>query len=116
MTEGSGSEAALGDSGPWVRHLGLAWAAVTGAAAGDLVIGDEPTPSRPGRAVLLLDGCSGWYAELHRLGAELHDQPGGRSWRVDVLCRPLGWLGNSYATWLVDDGVPPNTAQRVMGH
>ncbi|MEN3303454.1 tyrosine-type recombinase/integrase, partial [Pseudonocardia sp.] len=22
----------------------------------------------------------------------------------------------SYATWLVDDGVPPNMVQRVMGH
>ena len=25
-------------------------------------------------------------------------------------------LRHSYATWLVDDGVPPNMAQRVMGH
>jgi len=23
---------------------------------------------------------------------------------------------HSYATWLVDDGVPPNMVQRVMGH
>jgi hypothetical protein len=25
-------------------------------------------------------------------------------------------LRHSYATWLVDDGVPPNMVQRVMGH
>jgi len=25
-------------------------------------------------------------------------------------------LRHSYATWLVDDGVPPNMAQRVLGH
>jgi integrase len=25
-------------------------------------------------------------------------------------------LRQSYATWLVDDGVPPNMVQRVMGH
>lgn len=23
---------------------------------------------------------------------------------------------HSYATWLVDDGVPPNMVQRIMGH
>jgi integrase len=25
-------------------------------------------------------------------------------------------LRHSYATWLVDDGVPPNMVQRVVGH
>ncbi len=25
-------------------------------------------------------------------------------------------LRHSYATWLVDDGVPPNMVQQVMGH
>jgi integrase len=25
-------------------------------------------------------------------------------------------LRHSYATWLADDGVPPNVVQRVMGH
>jgi integrase len=25
-------------------------------------------------------------------------------------------LRHSYATWLVDDGVPPNMVQRVLGH
>jgi integrase len=25
-------------------------------------------------------------------------------------------LRHSYATWLIDDGVPPNMVQRVMGH
>jgi integrase len=25
-------------------------------------------------------------------------------------------LRHAYATWLVDDGVPPNMVQRVMGH
>jgi integrase len=25
-------------------------------------------------------------------------------------------LRHSYTTWLVDDGVPPNMVQRVMGH
>jgi integrase len=25
-------------------------------------------------------------------------------------------LRHSYATWLLDDGVPPNMVQRVMGH
>ena len=29
---------------------------------------------------------------------------------------PVRDLRHSYATWLVDDGVPPNMVQRVMGH
>jgi hypothetical protein len=45
------------------------------------------------RAVLIVDTYAGWYAELHRLGRTLPQLPGDRSWHVDVLCRPIGWLG-----------------------
>jgi hypothetical protein len=61
--------------------------------AGRLVIGELPTTSRPGTAVLLLDGYAGWYGALHRHGEALKCAPGERSWRIDVVCRPVGWLG-----------------------
>ncbi len=40
---------------------------------------------------------------------------------IQVARRQAGGLRyhdsrHSYATWLVDDGVPPNMVQRVMGH
>lgn len=44
-------------------------------------------------AVLIVDRYAGWYAALGRLGARLPPRADGRSWKVDVLCRPIGWLG-----------------------
>lgn len=44
------------------------------------------------RAVLMLDSMVGWYAALIRHGASLPDA-GDRSWRVDVVVRPVGLLG-----------------------
>jgi hypothetical protein len=46
------------------------------------------------RAVLVLSTYEGWYARLHRLGAKLPARPDGESWQVDVVVRPLGWLGS----------------------
>jgi hypothetical protein len=48
---------------------------------------------RPPHAVLVLSAYQGWYKRLHRLGAQLPTRPDGDSWRVDVIVRPLGWLG-----------------------
>jgi hypothetical protein len=62
-------------------------------ASSRLVIGEAPTATRSGSAVLMLDGYLGWYRTLHTLGAALPTVPGMRSWRVDVVCQPLGWLG-----------------------
>lgn len=44
------------------------------------------------RAVLMLDSMVGWYAELAEQGQRLPDI-GSRSWHVDVVIRPVGWLG-----------------------
>jgi hypothetical protein len=49
---------------------------------------DAPTR----RAVLMLDVAAGWYAMLARIGATLPDL-GAHSWHVDVVVRPIGWLG-----------------------
>ncbi len=56
-----------------------------------LLVGD-PSRQIP-RAVLQVDSYLGWYLHLHRLGANLPPSESGRSWRVDVVCRPTGWLG-----------------------
>lgn len=45
------------------------------------------------RATLLLDEMPGWYRQLQDAGAALPPL-GDKSWRVDVVCRPVGWLGN----------------------
>ena len=46
-----------------------------------------------GHASLLIDRYSGWYGVLHEVGADLPHLMGDRSWRVDVVVKPLGWLG-----------------------
>lgn len=43
-------------------------------------------------AVLLLDSMVGWYRALMREGEKLPKLP-GRSWHVDVVVKPTGWLG-----------------------
>lgn len=43
------------------------------------------------RAVLLLDDYLGWPTRLADL--KLPKSGSGRNWRVDVVCKPLGWLG-----------------------
>jgi len=44
------------------------------------------------KAVLILDDARGWHAALHNYGSRLPDL-GERSWHVDVVVRPIGWLG-----------------------
>ena len=46
---------------------------------------------QPPRAVLLVDHYQGWYWQLCRWKLPMNRD--GRSWRVDVVCEPLGWLG-----------------------
>ena len=46
------------------------------------------------RAVLVLAGYEGWYKRLHRLGAKLPVPPDNAAWQVEVVVRPLGWLGS----------------------
>jgi hypothetical protein len=45
------------------------------------------------RAVLVVDQYAGWYRELARRAASLPPLPGDRSWRIDVVCSPVGHLG-----------------------
>jgi hypothetical protein len=61
----------------------------------------QPVPTKPllvrtgaadRRAVLLLDSMIGWYRALC---TETRSLPklAGHSWRVDVVVKPVGWLG-----------------------
>ena len=59
------------------------------ASIARLIAGTADTRS----AVLLIDRYGGWYRELARYGATLPALANNRSWRVDVLCRPVGCLG-----------------------
>lgn len=59
-------------------------------------VGGKVTLLRTGssryQAVLLLDSMIGWYRALIREGDKL-TMPPGRSWHVDVVVKPVGWLG-----------------------
>jgi hypothetical protein len=46
-----------------------------------------------GTAVLVTHQYTGWFDDLVDFGDQLEPLPSGRSWRVDVVCRPIGWLG-----------------------
>lgn len=65
------------------------------APAADTREGDAWLKADPSdrRAVLVVKQYAGWYGALGRLGSTLPPRADGRSWRVDVLCRPVGWLG-----------------------
>ena len=54
-----------------------------------LVRGDEGSR----RAILTVEEMCGWYALLTSAAASLPDL-GDRSWRVEVFCKPVGWLGS----------------------
>ncbi|TAJ16241.1 MAG: hypothetical protein EPO65_13615 [Dehalococcoidia bacterium] len=70
-------------------HLGYSDAAGNShGEAGLLLRGSEAERL----AVLVLAGAPGWYYWLHKQGTELPDL-GERSWHLDVMVRPIGWLG-----------------------
>lgn len=46
-----------------------------------------------GRAVVVFDEYARWYVKLTKFGRSLPPRVDGRSWRVDVVVKPVGWLG-----------------------
>lgn len=70
----------------------------------------------PPTAVLVLDRYAGWATALELAGERLPASPTGRGWRVDVVVKPLGWLGTyrrSHQTGLWFSG---RHALHVLGH
>ena len=45
------------------------------------------------RGVLLTGRVDSFRAFLHETAALKHEHPSGRSWRIDVICKQIGWLG-----------------------
>lgn len=58
-----------------------------GGGSANLITGPDASAS----AVLMCDVYQGWYTALRTCGLAQNQR--GRSWRVDVLVKPLGWLG-----------------------
>jgi hypothetical protein len=50
------------------------------------------SPRQDRHATLLVDSMSGWYRALIEQGVTLPNI-GARSWHVDVVVRPVGWMG-----------------------
>jgi hypothetical protein len=77
-----------GDEFHFSRHV-LCGVEADEDADGGLLFHD----SQSGQACLVIDGYQGWYRALTRKTAGLAPRPGGASWRVEVVCRPVGHLG-----------------------
>lgn len=45
------------------------------------------------RGVLLVEQIAGFREVLDRDVALQHEHPSGRSWRIEVFCKQIGWLG-----------------------
>jgi hypothetical protein len=45
------------------------------------------------RGVLFTESVVSFRAFLHGAAALRHEHPSGRSWRIDVICKQIGWLG-----------------------
>jgi hypothetical protein len=64
----------------------------------EIAIDSEPHPAvllEPDNrtAVLILDEYTGWYRAVAKAGENLPTLANGRSWRVTVVCRPIGVMG-----------------------
>lgn len=69
------------------RHFAVPLWGSTSDSTHQLIVG----PEADRRAVLICDSYAGWFAALASCG--LSTTSTGRSWQVDVVVRPLGWLG-----------------------
>ena len=76
-----------GEAGTNPMHLGRARPDVD-EADGHLVLGTRAERE----AVVLSNAASSWYTTLVALGKQLPDL-GEHSWHVDVVAKPLGWIG-----------------------
>jgi hypothetical protein len=85
------------DGGTDALHLSAHWSTPIDSLIGSALI---PVPSAwtdsrpdPPSASILLDAYVGWAAALDAFGNALPAPASGRSWRVDVVVRRIGWLG-----------------------
>src|SRR5690606_10668372 len=69
-------------------HLGVHHGPPIQTASGKAIVA---TTSRPRHAVLVVGGIDSWLADLEHEAAKLPPL-GGRSWRVEIFDRQVGWL------------------------
>ena len=55
----------------------------------ELILDSDGDP----RGVLFTESVVSFRAFLHGAAALRHEHPSGRSWRIDVICKQIGWLG-----------------------
>jgi len=88
--DASGIPSPISDGGGDPLHLSMHCSAPLEVPAGEALLLRTDLERR--RAILKLDSMVGWYRALSRHGANLPELH-GRSWHVDVVVRPVGWLG-----------------------
>jgi hypothetical protein len=86
----SGIPAPISDGGSDPLHLSYHCSAPLQEPVGEPVLLRSDLDRR--QAVLRLDSMVGWYRALAEQGGTLPELD-GRSWHVDVVVRPVGWLG-----------------------
>jgi len=79
-------EGASSDSHHLTLHLFNDWG---GPEHNELILDSDGGP----RGVLLTERVDSFRAFLHQAAALKHEHPSGRSWRIDVICKQIGWLG-----------------------
>ena len=67
-------------------HLGSDWGT---SELDELILDSEGGP----RGVLFTDRVQTFRNFLNRAPALQDEHPSGRSWRIDVICKQIGWLG-----------------------
>ena len=76
---------------PWGLHLSRHFAAPLEVTEHGRTRVIAPGAADAHEAVLLTRTYGGWYRSLATSG--LGVTPTGRNWRINVVCEPLGWLG-----------------------
>lgn len=67
------------------------------------------------RATLVVDDARGWLRALHQLGDELPLHRKG-AWRVDVVAKPIGFLGTYRRSWETDLWFAGSHRVHLMGN
>ena len=75
-----------GDPLHLASHLGSDWGT---SELDELILDSEGGP----RGVLFTDKVQTFRNFLNRAPALQDEHPSGRSWRIDVICKQIGWLG-----------------------
>lgn len=89
-----GEVASLNPTSPYGMHLEFGDHIRSPSEArghtGSRILGVDPDART---ATLVAETVTGWYASLVEHGEQLPPLTGGRSWRIDVFVKPIGFVG-----------------------